>query len=172
MSYLITCPFCKNQIHLKAAEKYDGKKVRFRCKNEDCAKINIHKVELFSDSQTRIVHDEDIGTKAKLTIAKSKYNKAASIVLTLGEQIVGRKSSNKQIDFGIISSDVHLSRKHCLITGYQSKKGGALLFTIQDYQSKNGVIVNNKKLEEDSIFYLSNGDSIQLGSTIMTFNYF
>lgn len=92
--------------------------------------------------------------EAKLVVSKSP-SLEGEIILEDDETIFGR---DEDADMAI--DDKRLSRKHCKIF----RQGND--FVIQDLGSSNGTFVNGTKITEKT---LANGDSIQIGSTAMTF---
>ena len=84
----------------------------------------------------------------------------------IGRNILGRKSS-KPIDIAIETNDIYMSREHCVIE-VRLNKLDKYDFLIRDNKSTNGTIINGiqrKKLSTEDVFFLKDGDSLQLGMT-------
>ena len=82
--------------------------------------------------------------------------------LTSDFYTIGRKNSSGpsyRPDVEIVTTDKRISRKHAAI---RKKKNG---FTLKDLGSKNGILLNDAKLEPDEEIYLKDGDVFQIGST-------
>jgi hypothetical protein len=96
--------------------------------------------------------------------------------LKTGKNLIGRKASvavdksSVAVDniIGIETEDIYMSRGHCIIEVLLNKRTGEYNFLVNDFKSTNGTIINakvQKKLGEQDIFYLNDGDTIQLGMT-------
>ena len=75
---------------------------------------------------------------------------------------IGRKNSSGpeyRPDVEIITTDKRISRKHAAI---RKKKNG---FTLKDLGSKNGILLNDAKMDPDEEIYLKDGDVFQIGAT-------
>ena len=86
-----------------------------------------------------------------------------SFNLTSDYYTIGRKISGgpeHRPDVEVETTDKKMSRVHAAI-----RKKGKTGFTLKDIGSKNGVFLNNKRLDIDEEVYLSDGDTLRLGDT-------
>lgn len=171
MIYTIDCPKCEKKTSLKNALDYEGKTIRFSCKNESCGEQIVHTVHVPKPDSTLIVESENgLGGAARLLVASSEFNQEVALILVEGRQRIGRKSPNKKIELSITSTDISMSRAHCLIIGYKTKSSH-ILYTIQDLESRNKIFINSTLVNSLEEHYLSPGDIIKLGNTEMRFEY-
>lgn len=104
-----------------------------------------------------IVHDETVRTQ--------------TFDLKEGKNIVGRKSS-MSVDIAIETDDLTMSRLHCFIEVVLNETRGEFDFLISDLKAVNGTIINariQRKLGEQDVIYLNDGDTFQLGLTKIVF---
>ncbi len=104
-----------------------------------------------------IVHDETV--------------KPQTFDLKPGKNTVGRRSS-LDADIPIETEDMTMSRQHCVIDVMENPRTGEYNFCINDFKSTNGTILNGsvqRKLHEQDMIYLSDGDTFQLGMTKIVF---
>ena len=88
--------------------------------------------------------------------------------LTSEYYTIGRKNSGDpeyRPDVEVVTTDKKMSRKHAAI-----RKKGKSGFTLKDIGSKNGVYLNNNKLDADEEVYLTDGDTFRLGETVFRVN--
>jgi pSer/pThr/pTyr-binding forkhead associated (FHA) protein len=91
-----------------------------------------------------------------------------SFELTSEYYTIGRKNSGGpeyRSDVEVETADKKMSRKHAAI-----RKRGKTGFTLKDIGSKNGVFVNDTKLDADEEIYLGDGDTFRLGETVFRVN--
>lgn len=167
----ITCPQCATRLPVSITEDDLGKKksgVCPKCQKKLTIPISMKLASKFESDPTMG------GVEAELSLLLETVPNAMTVYqsfeLTSDYYTIGRKNSGGpefRPDVEVVTSDKRMSRKHAAI-----RKKGKTGFTIEDIGSKNGVILNGKKLEvdeEDSkkneIAYLSDGDLICLGDT-------
>lgn len=105
-----------------------------------------------------IVHDERVNLQ--------------SFDLNEGRNIVGRKASSATVDIAIETDDMTMSRRHCLIEVVLNERRGEYDFLISDLNALNGIILNSRiqrRLGENDVIYLNDGDTFQLGLTKIVF---
>jgi transcriptional regulator with GAF, ATPase, and Fis domain len=81
--------------------------------------------------------------------------KDSAIPLSDDEVTIGREASN-----GIVVADPSVSRKHCSISGHDGR------FRVCDFESRNGTLVNGKRVEQQ---WLRHGDEIAAGDSSFLF---
>lgn len=87
--------------------------------------------------------------------------------LQMGQNIVGRKNRTKATTIMIDVNDSFMSRMHILIN--VEAVGDKLRATISNYQNTNETLINGKPLLKDEIVVLSNGTTITMGETKITY---
>ena len=105
-----------------------------------------------------IVHDEHA--------PKAVYN------LHAGRNLIGRKAATSSTDIAIDTPDLCMSRIHCVIDVAKNARTGAWDFTVADANSANGTFLTgatNQRLSPEDVYFLSDGDAIQLGMTTVVF---
>ncbi len=106
-----------------------------------------------------------IGT---LQIEKSDFTAPATFELNMKKNLIGRKSRSSNPDIAIDTSDFTVSRIHCTIG--TKVNDGSCIWYIKDETSKNGIYINNKRIEPSIEIPIQNGDVIHLGSLRTVFN--
>lgn len=167
----VTCPQCATKLPVSITEEDLGKKKAGVCPK--CQKKLT--IPISTKLASKFESDPTIGgVEAELSVLLETIPNAMTVYqsfeLTSDYYTIGRKNSGGpefRPDVEVVTSDKRMSRKHAAI-----RKKGKTGFTIEDIGSKNGVILNGKKLEvdkEDSkkneIAYLSDGDTFCLGDT-------
>jgi pSer/pThr/pTyr-binding forkhead associated (FHA) protein/ribosomal protein L37E len=95
--------------------------------------------------------------------------------LSIGRQVIGRKSLGAICDIMLNTSDPFMSRNHCMIEVKPSRGGGydyllsdcKMTNGIPEQMSVNGTFVNAypMPLKSKDMVYLNDGDTIQMGQT-------
>lgn len=110
----------------------------------------------------------------QLGTSKPKQEKAklmfcgVSYLLEEGQNIVGRKASTSKATIQIETSDLYMSRQHCSIT-VTTLPDGTKKVVLSDYQNKNQTSVDGQKIETGDAIRLSDGNTITMGKTTVTF---
>ena len=104
---------------------------------------------------------------AKSASAELVYN-GICYTLRNGRNIVGRKATTSSADVQIDTQDRYMSRQHCMIT-VTALADGSLKAVLKNYQNKNATTVDGLELAEDDEIRLTDGNSITLGRTTITF---
>ncbi|MDQ7779825.1 MAG: FHA domain-containing protein [Planctomycetota bacterium] len=91
-----------------------------------------------------------------------RYEGKESIVpLTAENTLIGRSAKNQ-----VMLKDASLSREHCAVV-----RGADGLYSVKDLGSRNGTLVNSEKLGEGALKKLEVGDKIEIGATMIIFEY-
>lgn len=110
---------------------------------------------------------QNIVNLGPVLVVQSEASKV-QVPLKLGENTVGRKTTDKAIDIPII--DKYVSRVHANIL--VEKKEGKLYISIEDRGSLNGTFDRNKKKIKPNLKYpFVSGDSFIIGLTKLTLKY-
>ena len=161
----ITCPFCAFKMAIPATQNDPGKKKQTKCPK--CQKafqftVPASLASKFECDATKIGDGSGEFSLLLETVA-NPYTEYQSFELTSEYYTIGRKNSGgpeHRPDVEVATTDKMMSRKHAAI-----RKKGKTGFTIKDIGSKNGVFLNNTKLDVDEEVYLSDGDIFRLGDT-------
>ena len=89
--------------------------------------------------------------------------------LSIGSNTVGRSASTSIADVQIETDDLFMSREHAVINVRRLPNGG-LKIDISNFKNKNTTKVNDYRLESDDAIVLHDGDTVEMGSTSMTFH--
>lgn len=162
----VVCPQCSSKLPISITENDLGTKKQHTCPK--CGKkflvpISVSFASKFESESTRIGGDGGDEISLLLEVIPNKITAFQSFELTSDYYTVGRCNNSgpeHRPDVEVVTTDMKMSRKHAGI-----KKKGSVGFTIKDLGSKNGIILNGKKLEKDEEMYLSDGDTFNIGDT-------
>ncbi|MCB0517060.1 MAG: FHA domain-containing protein, partial [Bacteroidetes bacterium] len=102
----------------------------------------------------------------QLKIIENDYTKAQLLKLNIGENIIGRASSDeKQNKVAVVTNDMEMSREHCLIT--VEKTNEKFQYILKDCKSTNGTYHNGIKLSEHDEVFISKESQIEIGITLI-----
>ena len=143
----ITCSNCNVVSRTKVLELYYNRTINVPC--HQCGTKN----KIFvPDPKPAIVNSKTENSSvsklattvaARVLVPESLDAKRQSFILMDGENIIGRKSSQYNIEIPIICSDKFMSRKHCLIHARTNPKTKQNFYTIKEIQSKNKIILTS-----------------------------
>ena len=91
-----------------------------------------------------------------------------SYVLLEGQNIVGRKGNTSKATIQIATEDRYMSRQHCSIT-VTTLLDGTKKAVLSNYQNKNQTTIDGQPIETGDEIRLTDGNSITMGHTTMTF---
>lgn len=112
---------------------------------------------------TQLVTD---APKAKAS-AKLMYG-GSTYPLEEGQNIVGRKGNTSKATVQIATDDRYMSRQHCSIT-VTTLPDGSKKAVLSNYQNKNLTSVDGQEIETGDAIRLTDGNSITMGHTTITF---
>lgn len=165
----VTCPQCGSKFPISITEDDLGKKksgVCPKCQKKLSFTVSMKLAPKFGSDPTLGGNENDISLLLEtVSDALTAYQ---SFELTSEYYTIGRKNSGgpeHRSDVEVETADKKMSRKHAAI-----RKKGKTGFTLKDIGSKNGVYLNDKKLEADEEVYLSDGDQFRLGETTFRVN--
>lgn len=161
----ITCPKCTTKFAIPIVQNDLGKQKKTTCPK--CHKnilVNIPSslASKFESDPTCIGNS---GNEKFLLIEAIPNTETAyqAFELTSDYYTIGRQNCSGpeyRPDVEVVTTDKKISRKHAVI-----RKKGNGSFTIKDLSSKNGVLLNNNRLETDEEMYLNDGDIFQIGGS-------
>jgi hypothetical protein len=99
---------------------------------------------------------------AKLAYGGKDYH------LEEGQNIVGRQGQTSKATVQIETADRYMSRQHCSIT-VTTLPDGTKKAVLSNYQNKNLTSVDGQEIETGDAIRLTNGNSITMGHTTVTF---
>lgn len=107
------------------------------------------------------------GPSKTLTSAKLMYG-GACYPLEEGQNIVGRKGNTSGASVQIATDDRYMSRQHCCIT-VTTLPDGTKKAVLSNYMNKNLTSVDGQEIETGDAIRLTDGNSITMGHTTITF---
>lgn len=161
----VACPKCATKLVVPVSRNEVGTKKQCVC--QQCKKIFL--LTIPQSLASKFESDPTMGgnsTNEISLILESVSNAntdCQSFELTSDYYTIGRKNSSGpeyRPDVEIVTTDKKISRKHAAI---RKKRSG---FTIKDLGSKNGIALNDVKLEPEEEVYLRDGDVFKLGDTL------
>lgn len=99
---------------------------------------------------------------AKLTFGGKDYP------LQEGQNIVGRQGTTSKATVQIETADRYMSRQHCSIT-VSTLPDGTKKAVLSNYQNKNLTTIDGQPIETGDSIRLTDGNSITMGHTTVTF---
>lgn len=161
----VTCPFCAFKMAVPATQDDPGKKKQTKCPK--CHKafqftVPATLVSKFESDATKIGDSSGEFSLLLETIA-NPFTEHQSFELTSEYYTLGRKNNGgpeHRPDVEVATTDKMMSRKHAAIA-----RKGKTGFILKDLTSKNGVFLNDERLEDDEEMYLNDGDTFRLGQT-------
>lgn len=160
----VRCPKCTSPSSISIVEDDVGTKKNAICPKCRCnylVNIPISYASRFVSDPTHI-GEKEVEMSLILEAFSDDMTDFQSFELTSDYYTIGRKNSSgpaNRPDIEVVTADMRMSRKHAVI---KKKKVG---FTLKDIGSKNGVVINGNKLDEDEEVYLNDGDMFRLGNT-------
>ena len=106
--------------------------------------------------------NQDISVTARLTYGGKDYP------LKEGQNIIGRQGTTSMATVQIETADRYMSRQHCSIT-VSTLPDGTKKVVLRNYQNKNHTTVDGQPIENDDTIRLTDGNSITMGHTTVTF---
>ena len=108
------------------------------------------------------IPNQGTSVTARLTYGGKDYP------LKEGQNIVGRQGTTSMATVQIETADRYMSRQHCSIT-VSTLPDGTKKVVLRNYQNKNQTTVDGQPIENDNTIRLTDGNSITMGHTTVTF---
>ena len=105
---------------------------------------------------------QNAAVTAKLSFGGKDYP------LKEGQNIVGRQGQTSKATVQIETADRYMSRQHCSIT-VSTLPDGTKKAVLSNYQNKNLTTIDGQPIETGDTIRLTNGNSITMGHTTVTF---
>jgi pSer/pThr/pTyr-binding forkhead associated (FHA) protein len=162
---VIKCPACKQEL-----------KITFEPKAEPLEAHTYYAAPkpFINDGSTQLAAGMAGATQLASPIS-SESSKTAKLVfggkeyeLAEGANIIGRKANTSTATVQIKTTDRYMSRQHCKIIVKTSPDGSKKVI-LSNYQNKNSTSVDNQEIATGDEIRLTDGNSITMGQTTVTF---
>ena len=163
---VITCPSCQTLL-----------KVKFRRQQEPIEARTFYaaprKATDDDDGKTRY----DVGGNGATRLAKPMSKPTSKAILQVegvnytleeGLNVVGRKSPSSKATVQLETTDRYMSRQHCRII-VSTLHDGSKKVVLSNYQNKNLITIEGIDIVNGDEIRLTDGDSIMMGHTTVTF---
>lgn len=174
---IITCPQCKAQLRVLFSQQQ--KPVSPSCGETQYVAGNGGETQYVNqdNSETRYAGsfssnpDETVyaGKKEVVVTPGSLTYNGQSYLLSFGENVIGRKASTSQATVQIATDDRYMSRQHLVIQVIKVSSDRVRV-VVSNYHNKNASYVNGQLLNEGDQLVLSDGSTIKMGNTIVTYH--
>lgn len=126
-----------------------------------------------SDGATQLTCNSNgatqLATQAHNTITSAKlFFDGISYELDEGQNIIGRKGTTSKATVQIATEDRYMSRQHCAIN-VVTLPDGTKKAVLSNYQNKNLTTVDGQEIETGDAIRLTDGNTITMGHTTVTF---
>lgn len=161
----ITCPSCKTilQVRFQPQQEPMEAKTFYAPPKQPVADNGATQLVGGSFGATQLVMSPKNETaKASLVFGGVSYP------LEEGQNIVGRKATTSTANVQIETADRYMSRQHCSIT-VTTLPDGTKKAVLSNYQNKNLTTIDGQPIETGDTIRLTNGNSITMGHTTVTF---
>lgn len=166
----IPCPKCQSYIAFDETKYHDGQSLVFTC--PDCNKqfsIRIGKTHLYKQRMAEDILDEKEAERGSIMIIANAFCYKQEFPLEMGDNVIGCKATNNDVNIPIETSDPSMDRHHCVINIKKNKKG-KLIYTLRDNPSITGTFIMNDILQDNELRILHNEDIITIGATTFIIN--
>ena len=161
----ITCPKCKAVLQVKFPPQQEPleAKTYYAPPKKLVADNGATQLAGSSYGATQLVTDTPkISTSAKLLYDGISYP------LEEGQNIIGRKGNTSKATIQIATDDRYMSRQHCSIN-VTTLPDGTKKAVLSNYQNKNLTSIDGQPIETGDAIRLTEGNSITMGHTTITF---
>ena len=161
----ITCPKCKAVLQVKFPPQQEPleAKTYYAPPKQPVADNGTTQLASSSYGATQLVTDTPkISTSAKLLYDGISYQ------LEEGQNIIGRRGNTSKATIQIATDDRYMSRQHCSVT-VTTLPDGTKKVVLSNYQNKNLTSIDGQPIETGDAIRLTDGNSITMGHTTITF---
>ena len=160
----ITCPSCKTILQVKFQPQQEPIEAKtFYAPSKQSADNGATQLVGGSFGATQLV----MPPKKETSKASLQYG-GVSYSLEEVQNIVGRKASTSTATVQIDTADRYMSRQHCRIT-VTTLPDGTKKAVLSNYQNKNQTTVDGQSIDIGDEIRLTDGNSITMGHTTITF---
>lgn len=161
----IICPSCKTVLQVKFQPQQEPMEAKtfYAPPKQPVADNGTTQLVGGSFGATQLVMSPKNETaKASLVFGGVSYP------LEEGQNIVGRKATTSTANVQIETADRYMSRQHCSIT-VTTLPDGKKKAVLSNYQNKNQTTIDGQSIETGDAIRLTDGNSITMGHTTLTF---
>lgn len=169
----ITCPKCKAVLNVKFPPQQEPLEAKTFLASPKPTADNGATQLACGDGATQLAGGSYAATQ--LAPSTTKENATAKLLyggdiykLEEGQNIVGRKGETSKATVQIATADRYMSRQHCSIT-VTTLPDGTKKAVLSNYQNKNLTSIDGQPIETGDAIRLTDGDSITMGHTTITF---
>ena len=159
----ITCPSCKTLLEVKFQQEPMEAKTFYAPPKQAAADNGATQLAGGNYGATQLYNPtQKPSSTARLSFGGKDYP------LAEGRNIVGRQASTSKATVQIATADRYMSRQHCVIT-VTTLPDGTLKAVVSNYQNKNLTTIDGQPIEAGDSIRLTDGNSITMGHTTVTF---
>ena len=160
----ITCPSCKAVLQVKFAPQQEPLTANTYYAPPQKPTANDGETQLSAGNTgaTQLLSPTNQPHHPHLQHAAQDYP------LAEGQNIVGRKGNTSKATVQIDTTDRYMSRQHVSIT-VTTLPDGTVKAVLSNYQNKNLTAVDGQEIETGDAIRLTDGNSIKMGHTTVTF---
>ena len=161
----IICPSCKTVLQVKFQPQQEPieAKTFYAPPKQPVADNGATQLAGGSFGATQLV----MSPQKEASRASLQYG-GISYPLEEGQNIVGRKATTSTANVQIETADRYMSRQHCSIT-VTTLPDGTKKAVLSNYQNKNQTNIDGQSIESGDAIRLTDGNSITMGHTTITF---
>lgn len=159
----ITCPSCKTilQVRFKPQQEPIEARTYYAPPKKPATDDGTTQLATGNNGATQLV------TPKATAQAYLEYG-GRTYPLNDGQNIVGRKGNTSKATVQIDTADRYMSRQHCSIT-VTTLPDGSKKAVLGNYQNKNLTTIDDQPVETGDTIRLTDGNSIRMGHTTITF---
>ena len=169
---IITCPSCKTGLKVKFPPQQEPVEAKTFLSGQPTAGNGTTQLGGL-DGRTVLgggtggstvlgIPNQGTSVTARLTYGGKDYP------LKEGQNIIGRQGTTSMATVQIETADRYMSRQHCSIE-VSTLPDGTKKAVLRNYQNKNQTTVDGQPIENDDTIRLTEGNSITMGHTTVTF---
>lgn len=161
----ITCPSCNTILQVKFQPQQEPMEAKtfYAAPRQPAANEVTTELAVSDYGATQLASDsQKLGTSAMLLLDGKSYP------LEEGQNIVGRKAATSHASVQIETVDRYMSRQHCIIS-VTSLPDGSKRAVLINYQNKNQTTINGQPINMGDEIRLTDGNTITMGHTTVTF---
>lgn len=162
----IICPKCDNYITFDETRYKEGQTLVFVC--EHCKKqfaIRLGRTKLKEkNSRQEAEKQSETCTTGSIVVIENVFGYKQVFPLKEGDNLIGRKNKDNDIDIPIETSDPSMDRRHCYINVGKNKQGETV-YRLRDNDSITGTFLHNTLLGPKDNVIIEDGAIFTLGAT-------
>lgn len=162
----IICPKCDNYITFNETRYKEGQTLVFVC--DHCKKqfaIRLGRTRLKEkNSRQEAEKQSETCTTGSIVVIENVFGYKQVFPLKPGDNLIGRKNKDNDIDIPIETSDPSMDRRHCYINVSKNKQGETV-YKLRDNDSITGTFLQNTLLGPKDNIIIEDGAIFTLGAT-------